>query len=159
MLEAKLLLLIGVANGTPVIVKRLLGDRWAYPLDGNRLFVDRRPLFGKSKTIRGIAFSLVLTALCAPLLDISWNHGLMIAITAMMGDLFSSFIKRRQGRASSSMALGIDQVPESLFPMIAAHYLLGVSWTGVLLVVVLFFVLELLLSKILYKLRIRSVPY
>jgi hypothetical protein len=77
----------------------------------------------------------------------------------MAGDLFSSFIKRRSGKPSSSMALGLDQIPESLFPMGAAHFLLGVSWWGVLLVVVMFFVLELLLSKILYKLNIRNEPY
>lgn len=159
MLEAKLLLLIGVANGTPVIVKKLLGDRWAYPLDGNRLFSDQRPLFGQSKTIRGIVLSLLMTTVCAPLLEISWSHGLIIAICAMAGDLFSSFIKRRMAKPSSSMVLGIDQVPESLIPMIAAHYLLGISWLGVVAVVISFFVLELVLSKILYRLNIRNVPY
>ncbi len=159
MLEVKLLLLIGVANGTPVIVKKLLGDLWGYPLDGNRNFFDQRPIFGPSKTIRGIAFSMLLTAICAPLFAIPWIYGLIIAITAMVGDLFSSFIKRRSGKPSSSMALGIDQIPESLFPMIVAHYLLEVSWFGVFIVVVLFFVLELVVSKILYKLHIRNEPY
>jgi len=159
MFEVKLLILIGVANGTPVIVKKICGDLWVYPLDGNRWFWDQRPIFGPSKTIRGIVFSLLLTTIAAPLLGIAWQYGLIIGITAMAGDLFSSFIKRRSGKPSSSMALGIDQIPESLFPMIATHYLLGVSWLGVLAVVVLFFVLELILSKILYKLNIRNVPY
>jgi CDP-2,3-bis-(O-geranylgeranyl)-sn-glycerol synthase len=77
----------------------------------------------------------------------------------MLGDLFSSFIKRRLGKPSSSMALGIDQIPESLFPMIAARFLLHVTWLDVLVVVVLFFILELVLSKILYKLKIRNEPY
>jgi CDP-2,3-bis-(O-geranylgeranyl)-sn-glycerol synthase len=159
MLEVKLLLLIGVANGTPVIVKKIFGDLWALPLDGNRKFFDQKPVFGPSKTIRGIVFSLLLTAVCAPLFAIPWTYGAMIAIAAMAGDLLSSFIKRRLGKPSSSMALGIDQIPESLFPMIAAHFLFGVSWFGVLLVVVLFFILELLVSKLLYKLNIRNEPY
>jgi hypothetical protein len=159
MLEAKLLLLIGIANGAPVLVRKLLGDRWGYPLDGNRNFFDGRPVFGPAKTIRGLAFSLMLTALCAPLMGMSWIHGLIIGAAAMTGDLLSSFTKRRAGKPSSSMALGLDQIPESLLPMLATHFLLGVSWSGVLLVVVLFFVLELLLSKILYKIHIRKVPY
>jgi CDP-2,3-bis-(O-geranylgeranyl)-sn-glycerol synthase len=159
MLEVQLLLLIGVANGTPVIVKKLFGDFWDCPLDGNRRFFDQRPLFGPSKTIRGIGFSLLLTTICAPVLGIEWNHGLIIGVSAMAGDLFSSFVKRRSGKPSSSMALGLDQIPESLFPMIAAHFLLGISWWGVLVVVVVFFILELLLSKILYKLNIRNEPY
>ncbi|WP_455210421.1 CDP-archaeol synthase [Kaarinaea lacus] len=159
MLEVKLLLLIGVANGTPVIVKKIFGDYWAHPLDGNYQFFDHRPVFGPSKTIRGIVFSVLLTTICSPLFGLAWNLGLVIAITAMAGDLFSSFIKRRCAMPSSSMALGIDQIPESLFPMIAAHYVLNVSWTGVLVVVVSFFVLELIVSKILYKLNIRNEPY
>lgn len=159
MLEVKLLLLIGVANGTPVLVKKILGDRWAYPLDGNLRFFDQRPLFGPSKTIRGLFFSLLTTTACAPLFGIPWAYGLIIGLTAMAGDLISSFIKRRCGKPSSSMALGIDQIPESLFPLVAAHFLLGVSWFGVLLLVLLFFVLELLLSRILYKLKIRNEPY
>ncbi|MGD8595326.1 MAG: CDP-archaeol synthase [Gammaproteobacteria bacterium] len=159
MLEVKLLLLIGIANGTPVVVKKLLGDLWAYPLDGNRTFLDQRPVFGPSKTIRGIAFSGLFTAIFAPMFAIPWVYGLIIAATAMAGDLFSSFIKRRCGKPSSSMALGIDQIPESLLPMIAAHYVLDVSWFGVFVVVVLFFVLELVVSKILYKFNIRNEPY
>lgn len=159
MLEVKLLLLIGVANGTPVIVTKLFGEIWAYPLDANRAFFDHRPVFGPSKTIRGLVFSLLLTAVCAPLFVLPWYYGLIIAITAMAGDLTSSFTKRRIGRPSSSMALGIDQIPESLFPMIAAHYILNVSWFGVALVVAAFFILELILSKILYKLKIRNQPY
>ena len=159
MLEIKLLLLIGVANGTPVIVKKLLDEHWDFPLDGNLRFFDKKPIFGPSKTLRGIVFSLFLTAICSPLLGLSWIHGLLFAAFAMAGDLLSSFIKRRAGKPSSSMALGLDQIPESLFPMIVAHYWLGVSWGGVAVVVILFFVLELLLSKILYRLKIRNEPY
>lgn len=159
MLEVKLLLLIGVANGTPVLVKKVLGSLWSFPLDGCHTFIDQKPVFGPSKTIRGFVFSLAITAACSPVLAVSWHVGLVIAATAMAGDLLSSFIKRRLGRPSSSMALGLDQVPESLFPMVAAHYLLEVSWFSVVVVTVLFFVLELTSSKILYRLKIRNEPY
>lgn len=159
MLEVKLLLLIGVANGTPVIIKKIFDGLWALPLDGGHPFIDQKPLFGSSKTIRGIVFSLFFTALCAPVFAISWQVGLSLGAAAMGGDLLSSFIKRRMGKPSSSMALGIDQVPESLFPMIVAHYELDVSWLGVFVIAALFFVLELAISKILYRLKIRNEPY
>ena len=32
----KLLILLAIANGTPVFAKKILGDRFAYPLDGGR---------------------------------------------------------------------------------------------------------------------------
>jgi CDP-diglyceride synthetase len=159
MLEVQLLLLIGIANGTPVIIKKLFGNLWALPLDGGRKLSDQRPIFGPSKTVRGIVFSLLVTLVCAPPLGIHWYYGLLIAAAAMAGDLISSFIKRRMGKPSSAMALGIDQVPESLFPMFVAHYILEVSWLGVIVVTLLFFILELGISKILYRLKIRNEPY
>jgi CDP-diglyceride synthetase len=159
MLELKLLLLIGVANGTPVIAKRLLGDSFAAPLDLNRTFIDGGPLLGPSKTFRGLVLAVLSAALCAPMLGLAWQHGLWIGAAAMAGDLFSSFIKRRLGMTSSVMALGLDQIPESLLPAIIGKYLYDLSWISVVILVGAFFVLELLLSFILYKLNIRNVPY
>ena len=159
MLEVQFLLLIGVANGVPVVITKIFGAVWALPLDGNHDFIDHRPVLGPSKTVRGVVFSTLFTVICAPLIGLHWHIGFLTAVSAMAGDLFSSFIKRRCGMPSSSMALGIDQVPESLFPMLAAHYVLDVPWHGVVAVTVSFFILELALSKILYRLRIRNEPY
>src|SRR6478736_778738 len=46
---------------------------------------------------------------------------------AMAGDLFSSFVKRRLHLASSSMAIGLDHIPESLFPLLASRWLLPLN--------------------------------
>ena len=43
LLLLELLILLAVANGTPVIAKRILGDRLARPLDGGALFFDGKP--------------------------------------------------------------------------------------------------------------------
>jgi hypothetical protein len=48
------LALLVLANGTLVVAKKILGNRLSYPLDGNVRFLDGRPLFGRSKTIRGV---------------------------------------------------------------------------------------------------------
>ena len=65
-----------MANGTPILAKALLGDRLARPLDGGAVFVDGRPLFGLTNTIRGILVSLVATPLAAWLIGLSWHLGL-----------------------------------------------------------------------------------
>ena len=57
----QLLLLLMLANGTPVIAKKIFGDRYSHPLDGNLKFSDGRPLFGRSKTIRGILLAVLVT--------------------------------------------------------------------------------------------------
>ena len=91
----QLLGLVTIANGTPVVSKRMFGDRFAWPLDGNRKLIDGRPLFGTSKTVRGILLSVVVTSVCAPLVGLNVTIGFLVAVTAMAGDLLSSFLKRR----------------------------------------------------------------
>ncbi len=153
------LLLVLVANGTPVLASYLLGRRFSRPLDGGRTAWDGAPWLGPSKTIRGIALSLVVTACSAWLLGLPWQLGLSLAALAMGGDLFSSFCKRRLGIAPSGAAPGLDQVPESLLPLWFQRDALGLGWQEVLLLVALFWLLELLLSRLLFRLRIRDRPY
>jgi hypothetical protein len=67
---AQVLILLSLANGSPVIAKRIFGANYAAPVDGNIRFIDGRPLVGPSKTIRGIVVSMVVTALGAILLGL-----------------------------------------------------------------------------------------
>lgn len=156
------LLLLGLlllANGAPLIAREWFGWIHPIPLDGGRHFPDGRPLLGPTKTLRGIVASVLLTALASWLIGLGWQTGALIGLFAMLGDLTSSFIKRRLGLAPSSMALGLDQVPESLFPLLAVREVLGLSWEKVSLLVLLFFASELLLSRVLYRIGFRKRPY
>jgi hypothetical protein len=90
LLVLKLVLLLTVANGTPVIAGKLFGNYFNRPLDCDVAFVDGRPVFGHSKTIRGIIFSLVAATITAPALGFAWTCGLVVASVAMSGDLLSS---------------------------------------------------------------------
>ena len=155
----QLLILLMLANGTPVIAKKLLGDRYSYPLDGNLTFVDGRPLFGHSKTIRGVVLAVLVTSAGAPLIGLGWKTGLLVGSVAMAGDLVSSFSKRRLNLPSSSRASGLDQVPESLFPLLACSNLLSLAAADIAVCVVIFFVGEVVLSRLLYALHLRDRPY
>jgi len=156
--ELTILFLLGTANGAPIIARNLLADSLSMPLDAGYLFLGK-PLFGPSKTIRGIVAALILTSLAAIFVGLPALAGLNIALLAMLGDLISSFIKRRLNRPPSSMFLGLDQIPESLLPLIYFKYLYGLDWNQVWVVLALFVVLELLISKILFVLKIRKQPY
>ncbi len=158
-LDLKLLLLLFVANGAPIIARRLLGRCCAWPVDGGMTFFDERPLLGHSKTWRGLLAALAASGTAAPLLGLTVGTGLLIGLFAMLGDALSSFVKRRLGLAPSEMALGLDQVPETLFPLAAVRLRLGLGWTEIALLVLAFLVLGLLVSRILYRLRIRHRPY
>ena len=152
-------LLLTLANGTPVIAKRIFGGRFAYPLDGGLTFLDRRPLFGSSKTIRGVLVSIVITTASAPLVGLQPKTGALLAAIAMAGDLFSSFVKRRLNLRPSSRVLGLDQVPESLFPLLACRDVLSLTAADIVLAVGIFAVGELILSRLLYKIRLRDEPF
>jgi hypothetical protein len=94
-----------------VIAKKILGTILARPLDGGMTLADGQ--FGHSKTIRGVVLSIVVTTMGAPSIGVAWTIGLVVAATAMIGDLFSSFTKRRMNLPPGSMALGLDQTPQS----------------------------------------------
>ena len=158
-LVIKFLLLLGVANGTPIFAARILGSKFARPIDGGMTWWDGRAVFGASKTVRGIVVALLFTLLAALILGLSPTTGLIIAATSMAGDLLSSFIKRRLGLAPSSRATGLDQIPESLLPALVGIPLLGFHYLDVIAVVALFLVGGLLLSQVLYRLKIRKHPY
>lgn len=155
----QLLTLIAAANAIPVFAKKLLGPGTAWQLDGGITLPDGRPLFGASKTIRGLALSVLLTPFVAMLIGLSWQAGLVVAGSAMAGDLVSSFLKRRMGFAPSSQAIGLDQIPESLLPLLAARWLLPVTVADVLVGTALFLVGSLVVSRLLFKLNVRDRPY
>jgi CDP-diglyceride synthetase len=152
----QLLVLLVVANGAPVLVKKALGDQLAQPFDGGAVLPDGRPLFGSSKTVRGVVSSFLATPLVALLMGFQWEVGALVAGGA---DLFSSFVKRRLGFPPSSMALSLDQIPESLFPLAACRLLLPVTLVDTLVGVAIFVAGGLILSPILFRLHLRDKPY
>jgi CDP-2,3-bis-(O-geranylgeranyl)-sn-glycerol synthase len=97
--------------------------------------------------------------LCAIILGFAWTTGLVLGLAAMAGDLISSFLKRRMGLRPSSMALGLDQIPESLLPALVSMNLMALTAGDVVVIVVLFFVGELVLSRLLYRVHLRDQPY
>jgi CDP-2,3-bis-(O-geranylgeranyl)-sn-glycerol synthase len=159
LLILKLLVLLTIANGVPVIARRLLGDRLSRPLDGDARFFDGRPLFGASKTIRGLVLAIAATGLAAPLLGLTVSTGLLVGVGAMAGDLLSSFTKRRLGFAPSSRATGLDQIPESLIPALLCWQELALTVADIVAVVAIFLVGEIVLSRLLFRMRIRERPY
>jgi predicted CDP-diglyceride synthetase/phosphatidate cytidylyltransferase len=159
LISIELLVMLVLANGAPVLVARLFGRRWSAPVDGGRLWRDGQPVLGRSKTWRGVVSGALACSLFAWITGTGVVFGLAFGMLGLMGDIISSFIKRRAGLASSARAVGLDQVPEALLPMILAWFWLGLDWFTVAVVVVLFTVSNILLSPVLYRLGIRHQPH
>ena len=158
-LVAKILVLLAIANGAPIVVKKLLGDTLASPLDAGRTLSDGQPLLGSSKTIRGVAAGVIAATLAAPLIGVAWMTGLVVGAAAMAGDLISSFLKRRMGLPPSARAFGLDHIPESLLPALAAMTEVDLTLADVIAITAAFTLGGQALSLLLYKMRLRDHPY
>jgi CDP-2,3-bis-(O-geranylgeranyl)-sn-glycerol synthase len=158
-LTLKLLVLLMLANGTPVIARNTFAGRFAWPLDRDIELFDGQPLFGSSKTVRGVVLSVLVTGAGGALTGLGWKVGFVIGTLSMAGDLFSSFLKRRMKLPPSSRAPGLDQVPESLFPLLACQGMLELSVIQIVTVVAIFFAADVILSPLFYKWKIRKRPY
>lgn len=153
-----LLLLLG-ANGAPILAARLFAQRWNAPLDGGLRFVDGRALLGSAKTVRGVLAAIAVCPLIAWLAGLPAMVGVAFALYAMLGDVFSSFIKRRLGIPPSGQALGLDQIPEALIPLWFLREPIGLETGEVAGLTLSFIVVELMLSRLLYRWHIRRRPY
>ena len=154
-----LFVLLVLANGAPVLAARLFGQRCSRPIDGGRLWRDGRPVFGRSKTWRGLLAGTLACGLFAHGAGLGAGFGFMFGILALLGDLLSSFIKRRLGLAASARARWLDQLPEGLLPMALAWYWLGVSAWQVLAVAVLFAMANIWVSPLWYRWGVRHQPH
>jgi len=154
----KLVALLIIANGAPMVLGVALGSR-GRAIDGGRLLGDGQPLFGASKTWRGLIVAVVCTALAAWVLGLGLVFGALFGVLAMVGDLFSSFIKRRFGLLSSDRARWLDQIPEALLPALLAQFWLTAGWGVVVAVTLLFAALNIWASPFLHRWGIRHRPH
>jgi hypothetical protein len=161
LLVIKVLFLVAVANSAPVFAKRIFGNKFSCPVDGGLILSDGSEIFGKSKTIRGIVVSIASTVLFSSFLGLTFSEGVCVAVAAMVGDLLSSFLKRRLKIPSSGMALGLDQLPEALLPALALRWIHGwpVTFAEAFVIGGLFFMGELIASRLFFALKIRDRPY
>ena len=156
----ELIVLLVVANGSP-LVARAIGGRWllAHPIDGGRYLRDGQPLLGPSKTWRGLVVSVVATGAAAQWLEVGLVFGLCFGLLAMLGDLFSSFIKRRLHLDASARFRGLDQFPEAVLPLMLAKPVYGIGWGWVIGLALAFTLINILTSPILFRLGLRRRPH
>jgi CDP-archaeol synthase len=148
---SSLLLLLITANCTPVLARLFFRNHFDIPLDCNKLFYDDKPFFGHTKTVRGILSSLFLTSLMAFAIDVPVAIGVLISCYAMTGDLLSSFFKRRLAIPSSQSAPVLDQLPESMLPLLMVNSYFNLGWTDAVIVLLAFFIVDLVLSYLLAR--------
>ena len=153
------LVVISAANSAPPLCKRLLGTRLARAIDGGLTLWDGYPLLGSSKTWRGLVAAIILSTCASVLVGLQWQAGALAGAFAMAGDCLSSFVKRRLGVGPGDMYPGLDQIPESLLPAVACGLYLPLGSFDVAVIVLLFFVGQVLSSRLSFGIGLRDRPY
>ncbi|MCB1757250.1 MAG: CDP-archaeol synthase [Gammaproteobacteria bacterium] len=154
-----LLVLLVCVNGAPIIARKLLRDRFAFPLDGYLVLSDQRRLLGSSKTVRGLLAACAVGALLGPLLGLDMLYGALFGFAAMLGDSLASFFKRRLNFQPGDAAPVLDQVPEAALPVWLVSSDLALDLAESAAIIAGFFIVEVTLSPLLFWLRIRRRPF
>ena len=151
--------LLLVANGAPILADCLLRKKLSIALDAGLLFTDGQPIFGRSKTVRGIAASIVVTTGAALVIGQSPAIGLLVGAVAMIGDLASSFLKRRLRLTATRRSFGLDHVSEALLPALVLAAISDLAATDVVAITVMFVLVATIISPLLHTFGIRKQPY
>ena len=110
--------------------------------------------------LRGRRRGALVLSVASPSSSVSHGRwGTVAAACAMAGDCVSSFIKRPFGLEPSSMMLGLDQIPELLFPAVACSAYLPLSPLDIAVIVLVFSVGEQAMSRLFFAVGLRDRPY
>ena len=154
----RVILFLYLVNILPPIASIIFGDRYGFAVDGAKLWFDGRPIFGNHKTIRGIAASVIGGTLAHILLGVSWWVAGIAVLLAMAGDLASSFIKRRSAIASGKEVVILDQVFESLLPLLFLNKYLSLDLSQNISILLLFNITAFWSSRLWLHITENSLP-
>lgn len=167
-----------VGNAAPVLLDRLgLFCFLAKPIDGGRIF-HGDPLFGKTKTWRGLAGGAIAGAIVAGfqmgfyfwfphiaswhLIPYTGVHilflGFLMGLGEGLGDLFKSFCKRRLHVPSSAPFFPFDQM-SFLGALLLVLLIFTPSAAHILAIIILSPFIPVLANFIAYQLGWKNVPW
>jgi hypothetical protein len=110
--------LLIAANAVPVIVGKLALERGALSLDFGHVMPDGERLFGSHKTWRGLFSGILACVLLAAYLDLPIELGAGFAAVSLAADAWSSAAKRRLHLRPGTEMLWLDQLAETLVPLL-----------------------------------------
>lgn len=155
-----------VANGTPVVVSKLIKTT---PLDFGKKWKDGRRLLGDGKSIEGTISGIFAGTAVAAIIGVITGYTLVHTYTgfisstgAVFGDVTKSFFKRRVGKERGEPLPLVDQLDfylgATIFLLVCpacVHPTLEEYLFGLLLVPLL----HISTNYLAYKVRLKKVPW
>ena len=135
-------------------------------MDMGKKFSDGRRILGDGKTTRGFAGGLIVGTIVGLLQGIAeaplGEHlllGFLLALGALLGDLVSSFIKRRLDIERGGAAPGLDQLGFAVVALILATPVKVLTWQAIAVILIITPPIHLATNFVGYKLGLKSRPY
>jgi CDP-diglyceride synthetase len=152
------LLLVVATNTAPVVAAWLARGRGEWPIDCGLVLGDQRRFLGAHKTWRGLGAAVLVGAATAAVIAVPVTAGAIAGALAIVGDALSSFVKRRLDLRPGAWTPGLDQLPESVLPLLAVWSPLGLNLGSFAGTVAVFGVLDLVASRLVGSSRRRRQP-
>jgi uncharacterized protein len=157
MLFIQVPILLWAINVTPLLLRHSIGTRYSKPIDRGKCFWDGQRIFGDNKTGRGIFAGIVVGGLFAKIIGFTFSIGVCAGYLDMLGDLITSFIKRRIHKPSGTTMPGFDQVFEGLLPVVMFKLLYSFSFIYLIITLFIFcfgnYYGAILVNKIVYSIK------
>jgi uncharacterized protein len=151
MLPAKVLCLLLCINAVPSLLGLFLPRTLNVPLDNHRKFLDGYPVLGSHKTIAGVVSGILTGGVLGYIMGFSLILGLTAGFLGMLGDLFTSFLKRRFHLAEGTDLPLIDQAFQGGLPLLLLQGACSLSWLTALTLFLAFVIIGWAGAKILRK--------
>ena len=148
---ARALTLLVTANAVPVVVGKLVNERWAWPLDFGYVLPDGERLFGSHKTWRGLISGIVAATAAAELMDLPWSVGAGFAAVSLLADALSSMVKRRMKLVPGADSLGLDLLGEALLPLVLFAGALSLKPVQVIIATLVFVMVNVASARIRHR--------
>jgi predicted MPP superfamily phosphohydrolase len=152
MFALKLLVILLAANTAPILISAYFPKSRRWPLDRGRRLADGRPLLGAHKTLWGLFGGIGAAGIFGLLMGLPLTVGLMMGLASLLGDLLTSFLKRRLGLVAGESAHLFDYLLEGALPLLLCKYRFSISWSLVLVLLGFFIACGLLGSKMIQRL-------
>ncbi len=164
-LEIMLILIpLYLSNSTAM----LLGGKT--PVDFNLNFFDKKPLFGKGKTIKGTLFGAGIGILAVFLVDFYFQgnvpiiknyfeYGVLLALGAVLGDITGSFIKRRLDIKRGKPVIVLDQLDFVFGGLLLGSLIHNISIQLFFVVCVITVIAHKTANFIAFKFKLKKVPW
>ena len=128
------------------------------PLDGGEKWLDGKPFLGGHKTLRGCIVG-VITGLLIGILQGSFYAGLTQGLGAILGDLISSFLKRRWDIAPGEGFPLLDQLDFIVAAIILSQSYTRASLQEMLIILVVTVPIHYFMNYLAWLIKIKENPW